>query len=381
MKKLFFLPLLLAAGYSQAQITLDQADFASVGDTVFLATDLTVTGTNLGSASATAQTWNFASFGIEGFDTLLFVDPASTGLDADFPTANIALVTGQTTTFFNKTSGSVKILGNGGSAQGFGFSAPYNPPYDILTFPTTNTTTINAISGFDVTEFIGIDTTVPFIGQVKVDSVRFKRDLESEITFDAFGNVTLPVGTFNSLRAYNEQTTNDSLYINMGAPVPFLDLDQGWNTVTPTLLAQINGLAPGLFTGQTIGFTTTRSYDWYAKNIGYRLASVEVNQTGQATRTQYLSNPSLLSIASEELLPTAFIYPNPTTEFVALSGVSKDMQGNISVLDLNGKAVMNTVYNGQNQISVAGLASGTYFFRFTDKQGKLVFADKFQIVK
>jgi hypothetical protein len=381
MKKLFFLPLLLAAGYTQAQITLDQTDFASVGDTVFLATDITIPGTNLGSPSASAQTWNFTNFGIDGFDTLLFVSPASTGLDAEFPTANIALLTGQTTTFFNKTSGSVKILGNGGAAQGFGFTALYNPPYDILTFPTTNTTTISAISGFDAIEFIGIDTTVPLIGQIKVDSVRFKRELESEITFDAFGNVTLPVGTFNSLRAYNEQTTNDSLYINMGAPVPFLSLTQGWNTVTPALLAQINGLAPGLFTGQTIGFTTTRSYDWYAKSVGYRLASIEVNQSGQPTRAQYLSNPSLLSIGTEELLPTAFIYPNPTAEFIALSGVSNDTQGNITVLDLNGKAVLNAIYNGQYQISVAGLASGTYFFRFTNKQGKLVFADKFQIVK
>ena len=385
MKKLFFLPLLLAAGYSQAQITLDQGDFASVGDTVFLATDLSITGTALGSASATAQTWNFASFGIEGFDTLLFVDPSTAVGGADFPSANIALVTGQTSTFFNKTVNNVKILGSGGAAAGFGFSAPFNPPYDILTFPTTTSTTISATSGFDVTEYLGIDTTVNLGGPivVKLDSLRFKREIESDITFDAFGNVVLPVGTYNSLRAYNEQTTNDSIFAYLGAPINafIITMQQGWNTIDQATLDLLNGFVPGLITGQTVGITETKSYDWYAKNIGYRLATVEVNQSGQATRAQYLSNPSLLSIASEELLPSAFIYPNPTTEFIALNGVSAGTQGNITVLDLNGKAVMNTVYNGQNQISVAGLASGTYFFRFTDKQGKLVFSDKFQIVK
>lgn len=257
MKKLSFLPLLLVAGFSQAQITLSQADFASVGDTVFMATDQTLPGINVGTAGASAQTWNFTSLNIEDFDSLLFVAPGSAVGGADFPSANIAMVTGATSTFFIKSASNVKVLGSGGAAQGFGFSAPFNPPYNILTFPTTLGTTINETSGFDVTEFIGIDTTV-FGMNVQLDSLRFKRDLESDITFDAHGTIGLPVGSFQALRAYSEQTVNDSIYAFMGAPLPAFGLDAGWNTIDQSTLTAISALAPELFTGQTIGITATQ---------------------------------------------------------------------------------------------------------------------------
>lgn len=393
MKKLLFLPFLMAAGFAQAQISLTQSDFASVGDTVFLATDISITGTNVGTASASAQTWNFTSFGIDGFDTLLFVNPAAApGGNAAYPTANVALITGQTATFFNKTAASVQVLGNGGAAGGFGFSAPFNPPYNILNFPTTQGSSITATTGFDVTEYIGIDTTVnfpPFVSNlhVQVDSIRFNRASDIAVTFDAHGTVNLPVGTFQALRAYNEQTNNDTVYAFMGGPVDIavlnIHLVAGWNVITAEMAANLSLLAPNLFGGQTTGITTSRSYDWYANGVGYRMVSIELDTAaGHAPkRVQYLSDPVFLSITNAELLPAAFVYPNPTAEFVTMSGINSDMKGEITIVDMTGKVVMNTRYAGQNQISVAGLSSGTYFFRFTDVKGKLVFADKFQVVK
>jgi len=391
MKKLFFLPLLLAAGFVQGQITLDQSDFASVGDTVFLATDETISGTNVGTAGASAQTWNFANFGIESFDTLLFVTPSSAVGGTDFPTANVALVTGATSTFFNKSAAGVQILGNGGGFGGLGFSAPYNPPYNILSFPATLGATINATSGFDVTEYIGLDTTIDFPPlvsnlQVLLDSIRFKRESVIDVTFDAHGNVTLPIDTYPALRAYNVQTNNDTIFAFMGAPVsiPFLlTLNAGWNVITAQMAQSISLLAPGLLLGQTTGISTARSYDWYAKDIGYRLVSVELDTAaGHAPkRVQYLSDPSLMSIADDELLPNAYVYPNPANAFLMLKGIDAATQGNITVTDMFGRAVMNVRYNGQNQLSLEGLANGTYFLRFNDDKGKLLFTDRFQVVK
>lgn len=391
MKKLSFLPLLLAASLVQGQITLDQSDFASVGDTVFLATDETISGTNVGTASASAQTWNFSGFGIESFDTLLFVPPASATGGADFPTANVALITGATTTFFNKSATGVQILGNGGGFGGFGFSAPYAPPYNILNFPTTLGATINTTSGFDVTEYIGLDTTVnfpPLVNNLHIllDSIRFKRESDIDITFDAHGNVTLPLDTYPALRAYNVQVNNDTIYAFMGAPVniPFLlTLNAGWNVITAQMAQSIALIAPGILVGQSTGITTARSYDWYAKDIGYRLVSVELDTAaGHAPkRVQYLSDPELMSISDDEVLPAAYVYPNPANGFLMLKGIDAATQGNITVTDMFGRAVMNARYTGQNQISLEGLASGTYFLRFNDTKGKLLFADRFQVVK
>ena len=386
MKKLSFLPLLLAAGFSQAQITLTQADFASVGDTLYMATDQSLAGLNVGTAGSAAQVWNFTGLGIEDFDSLLFVAPATAVGGADFPTANVALVTGVTSTFFIKSASDVKVLGSGGAAQGFGFSAPFNPPYNILTFPATVGTTINATSGFDVTEFIGIDTTV-FGQNIQLDSLRFKRELQSDITFDAHGNIGLPIDSYDALRAYNVQTVNDSIYAYMGAPVNLgivgITLDAGWNTIDQNTLDAIGLLAPGMFTGQTIGVSVTKSYDWYANGVGYRLASVQVNDAGQPVKAEYLSDPSLvgMGVDESEALPKAYVYPNPTGEFLRFSGVDAGTEGTLRVLDLNGKTVMNARFVGQNQVSVSELPTGTYFFQLSDKQGRLLFSDKFQVVK
>lgn len=386
------MPLLVAAGVASAQITLTQSDFASVGDTVFLATDITITGTNVGTASATAQTWDFTSFSIEGFDTLLFVSPASAPGGSDYPTANVALITGQTSTFFNKTAASVEILGNGGAAAGLGFSAPYNPTYNILNFPTTYGSSISATSGFDVTEFIGIDTIVdfqPFVSNlhVMVDSIRFKREMDVNLDFDAHGTVNLDFGSFQALRAYNVQVNNDTIFAYMGGPVsiPFLGINlvTGWNVITADMANSLSLLAPGLFGGQTTGIFTSRSYDWYANGVGYRMVSVELDTAaGHAPkRAQYLSDPSELSVTNAELLPSAFVYPNPTSDFIRLSGVDAALKGNMVVVDMNGKTVLNTRYTGQNQISVSQLSSGTYFFKLTDEKGRLLFTDKFQVAK
>lgn len=381
MKKLYFLPLLLTAGLSQAQspISLSQADFASAGTTLYQASDLSLPNIAVGSAGASAQIWNFTTLGVESMDSLQFVAPSAAVGNADYPTANIALVTGATSTFFLKSASSVKILGSGGAAAGFGFSAPYNPPYDILTFPATMGTTVSGNSGFDVTEYIGIDTTVALVGNVKVDSIRFKREIESDMTFDAFGTIGLPMGSFAALRAFNTQTVNDSIYVHMGNPVPIASLVQGWNTLTQQQLDLINSFSPGLVTGQTIGVKVTRSYDWYANNQGYRLASIEVNQTNQPVKAQYLTDPTL-SINDKELLASAYVYPNPASDVLRLGGLEGVEKADLAIVDLNGKTVMNTRYIGQNEISLTGLAAGTYFLRMTDN-GKLLFAEKFQVVK
>lgn len=390
MKKLFFLPLFLAAGFTQAQITLSQSDFASAGDTVFMAIDATVSTANPGTAGASAQTWDFTSFSLENFDTLLFVSPAMAPGGGDFPTANVALLTGETATFFNKSASSVEVLGNGGGFGGFAFSAAYNPTFDLLTFPTQVGTTISAAYAFDVTEFVGVDTTVsvPLVGNVviQLDSIRFKRDATVDIEFDAHGTVQLDLGNYPALRSRNVQVNNDTVFAFMGAPVNLgiigINLVAGWNVITNDIAASISLIAPGIFLGNTTGITTVKSYDWYANNVGYRLVSLELDETTEApVRASYLSDPIFLSVGTTELLPNAFVYPNPANSVINLNGVPQNTQGTLQLIDMTGKTVMSSSFNGENQFSVAGLAEGTYFLRLVNTEGKLVFTDKVQVIK
>lgn len=381
MKKLLFVPLAITAGFAQSQITLDASDFASVGDSMFVVSDIEISTINVGAASTSAQTWDFVSFNIDGHETYHFVSPANAPGGSSFSNANVALLSGTSSTFFNKGTDSVIVYGNGGSAQGFSLSATYVPAYNILKFPVNLGDTISASSSFDETEYFGIDT-VALSMTIKLDSIRFTREFTIETEFDAFGTLKLPMGDFETLRSYNKQTNNDSIYLYLGAPISLLSLTAGWNTLTPQTLNTINGLAPGLLTGQRIGVYEVITYDWYAKAEGFRIASLTMNDAGTApSRVDYKSNPLFLSTSSAELLPNAFVFPNPANDFVAISGVEAGITGTLRVVDYTGKTVISTRYNGQNQISVSELAAGNYYISLVNENNQLVFGDKFQVVK
>ncbi|MCG9910467.1 MAG: T9SS type A sorting domain-containing protein [Flavobacteriales bacterium] len=390
MKKLFLIPAMFTAFAVQAQITLNQSDFAVAGDTVYMATDNSVTGLAVGNASATAQTWNFTSLTIDAFDTLLFVNPAAAPGGADFPNANVALITGSAATFFNNTASGAAVLGNGGGFGGFAFSAPYNPPFNLLTYPTGLGTTINQNYSFDVTEYIGIDTTVnvPLVGNITIqlDSLRLKRLGQVDIDFDAFGTMQLPIGNYPALRCLNTQTNNDTTFAYLLQPVSIpvlgINLVAGWNVITNDIAASISIIAPGIFLGNTTGIVVEKSYDWFANNGDYRIVSVVLDPANNnPQRAEFKSDPIFLSTPASALLPNVNVYPNPSSEWISLQGVPEGFAGTLHIVDMNGKTVYQTVYNGQSLISVSALANGMYSVRLANTAGQLVYADKIQVVK
>jgi hypothetical protein len=101
-------------------------------------------------------------------------------------------------------------------------------------------------------------------------------------------------------------------------------------------------------------------------------------------------NVGPLVLTSERDLPSITnefaVSPNPAREFVnvqlALNQVAK--QANVRIMDLSGRQILEKVYNNvrrdQFQMSVAGLASGTYLMQVTTENGtgtkKFVVASK-----
>jgi hypothetical protein len=390
MKKLFLIPSIFTAIAAQAQITLNQSDFGVAGDTVYMATDNSVTGLAVGNAGVTAQTWNFTSLTIDAFDTLLFVDPAVAPGGADFPDANVALITGNAAIFFNNTASGAAVLGNGGGFGGFAFSAPFNPPFDLLTYPTGLGTTINQNYSFDVTEYIGIDTTVnvPLVGNVslQLDSLRLKRLGQVDIIFDAFGTVQLPIGNFQALRCFTTLTNNDTTFAYLLQPVsiPVLGINfpAGWNVITNDVAASISIIAPGIFLGNTTGIVVEKSYDWFANNADYKIVSVVLDPANNSPkRAEFKSDPSFLYTPASTLLPNVNVYPNPSSAWISLQGVPEGFAGTLHIVDMNGKTVYQTLYNGQSAISVSALAEGMYSIRLVNTAGQPVYADKFQVKK
>ncbi len=391
MKRIFILPFVFAAFTANAQITLNQADFGSPGDTVFQATDQTLPAIVLGNASAAAQNWDFSFFGIDRFDTLRFVNPATAPGGADFPNASVALLSGNSSLFFNNTASNLQVLGNGAGAGGFGFSAPFNPPFNLLSYPATYGANSIQNYNFDVTEYIGLDTIVdaPLVGQltIQLDSIRIKRAAQVVINIDAFGNITLPIGTFNSLRALNVQTNNDTTYAYLLQPISIpllqINLSAGWNVITNDIAAAIALVAPGIFIGNTTGITVEKSYDWFTNGKDYFICSVQLDAANNDAplRARYLSDPVFLSNPSLDLIPGAYVYPNPSSEFVAFSGLPQDFSGQAIITDMNGRTVLRSSLLFGSQLSVQHLSAGMYSVSVISQDGKLVIQDKFQKIK
>jgi hypothetical protein len=392
MKKLFILSCSFSAVISQAQITLNQSDFGSPGDVFYQAVDGSAGELNLGTASSTTQNWNFTTLTIDQLDTLNFVNPANAPGGIDFPNASVALLTGPNTAlFFNNTPNAVQVLGNGAGAGGFGFSAPFNPPFNLLTYPTTYGANSSQNYSFDITNYIGLDTTadVPIVGTlvVQLDSIRIKRDAQVNINFDAFGNLTLPIGTFNSLRALNVQTNNDSTFAYLLQPVSIplfnINLTTGWNIITNDIAAAISVVAPGIFVGNTTGITVEKSYDWFTNNKDYLLCTVRVD-SATATIPQsarYLSDPIFLSNPEADLIEGAYAYPNPTNQFMAINGLPTGFSGQVILTDMGGRTVMRSSFFAETPISLEHLPTGLFNVTVISQEGKVMFRDKIQKVK
>ena len=392
MKKLFILTCSFSALISQAQITLNQSDFGSPGDVFYQATDETVVELNVGMASATAQNWNFSTLTIDQFDTLNFVTPANAPGGGDFPNASVALLTGPNTAlFFNNTSGSVQVLGNGAGAGGFGFSAPFNPPFNLLTYPTTYGANSSQNYSFDITNYIGLDTTadVPIVGTlvIQLDSIRIKREGQVNINFDAFGNLTLPIGTFSSLRALNVQTNNDSTFAYLLQPVSIplfnINLTAGWNVITNDIAAAISVVAPGIFVGNTTGVTVEKSYDWFTNNKDYLICSIRVDSaTAMIPQSaRYLSDPIFLSNPEMELIDGGYVYPNPAGHLISFSGLPQGFTGVAVMTDMSGRVMQKTSILANAPISIEDLPSGLYAVSVMSQDGKVVLQDKVQKIK
>ena len=73
------------------------------------------------------------------------------------------------------------------------------------------------------------------------------------------------------------------------------------------------------------------------------------------------------SVSENNVLENVDIYPNPTKNFVTISG---ENLSKIEIFNITGQMVLNFDYTNDNQtIDLVNLYSGIYFFKIIDKNG------------
>ena len=192
----FVVVLLLTAQLGFAQITLTQDNFPVQGD-VF--NYITVDATTLSAGTAGADVaWDFSDLTGAGSATSgTYVNPVGTMFGGNFPTSTIAEETAATTNYYEVTSTEASWVGR---ADPDGTVFTYSDPLIQMTYPFTYLDSF--VDEGDRQYNVGVD-----VGS----------HMTMTVVADAYGTLTLPVGTFEDvLRVQSIQTFRDTVPSNPG---------------------------------------------------------------------------------------------------------------------------------------------------------------------
>ncbi len=349
MKKIYNLILLAAIPASlNAQIQLTQSDMPSIGTTDIKGIDTTTTVSP--GPAGTNQTWNFSSLLNQRQDTTgTYIDPLTNPYIGAFPTANVVgHQTGQdgvTIHFMMESSPTeFKILGIGI----FGSPLIFAPARTLMNLPANYS---DAFSGTSVS-----DAIFP-TGQPAPDSVRKKITTDYSSEFDAWGSVTTPAGTYNSLRQVYITKETDSTWAHIPGP--------GW-----------------IFASVTIKNDT--AYQWWTNGEGSHVLEIKISAKGSAkdTVSSYEVNPLTTGITIENASnQNATAYPNPAANYITIK-IGSENTTSILIFDINGRLVINQPFTGKTvSVNTDNLNSGNYLFKILNADATVAGSGKFSVAR
>ncbi|TXB59740.1 PKD domain-containing protein [Phaeodactylibacter luteus] len=247
------LPMLLPC-LGQSQITLGPDDIPAFGTVLSFGVDTLPFEPGIGQAAAEAQTWSFLGLSAgETFDNTV-VDPAATPAGGLFPNATFAFEASNGL-YAYATLTEDALLAAGGSAPGPTgevFTVAFNPGQQLLPVPATYGSSFSSTFGFQL-EIDGSD--------FGADSIRIIEQGSVTAEIDAFGEVTVPAGTFEALRQRSEVITNDSIYAKVF----------------------------GFFILVDVITDTTVTYEWWAADGVGSVCSIDFDTEGNPTSATFLT--------------------------------------------------------------------------------------------
>lgn len=347
MKKLFTI-LALTVVFSisaKSQITLDQWDVAQQLTKYIQYNDtmpniLIQPGTN-----GANQTWDFSLLQHHTTDTLLFTNSQWTPYGTTFSNSNLCMMnikSDTSYTFMKTNADSMVIVGQAAKVMGSAnpIMVKMEPSSKLVDFPSTYQSAFTNTSKFKVTIYYG-----QVVSGFTVDSIRVKQTMTTTSSFDAWGNLTTSLGTFDCLRATVKQVTNDSIWAQMFGT---------WIDMTSTYG----------------GLDSSKRYSWWAKNVGFVVAELDVDPiTDSVLGGKYLGvQPAPGGVHECCANNQINIYPNPSSDFVSINSYN-----NIYTIEISntlGETVKSQILNNKSGIiDINDLKKGIYIIRLKDENG------------
>jgi len=334
---------------AKTQITVNTSNMPVVGDKFIWVYDSSGTVTSPG-ASGASQTWNFNTMNAKSPDTINVVTTGSTPYAAKFPGAGMAFKLSQGTSEYEYVTT---------TASDFQFNGVtlYNSTYGQIFYNMNPVWNFYALPATYKTKWGGVYRSImktPYAG-TGYDSIGIIEHGIYSDSIDSWGNITTPVGTYNSLRDKHIEKDIDSTMIHSTA-------SHTWVTVN-------------------VSVAHDNFYSWYSNTADYFIAevmmdSLDVNVTG----VQWLKNAPA---GINEITSTSgktLVFPDPAHDAVNIQ-LTNGINGNIKIMDMSGRMLENKPFTGRIQIETSHYPTGMYFYVITDTSGSIVDKDKFSVVR
>lgn len=373
MKKLIPLFVLGTVASANAQIVIDQADFAEIGDVITFGDDGDISDNEVPFNPGTGP-FDCSTLETDDLFEVGFYDPTTVDGGSVFPTADIAVdQIGGIYAFATVGAGSVDIIGLGGDfgAQA-GSPVPLvltleaQDPWTLFEFPAS----VNSPVLIDTAQFEGqflsdglIPPDIAFIWDP--DSVRIKRVIHYEAETVADGQLTDPLGGTHAVIQMDVVETNfDTIYGWTQA--------NGWEELNPSFYGLIG------FSPQSTVYRTR----YVSKELGYYVVDVTTDASGTPQSATFVSDLSECCTGVEEIVAAGqnVLYPNPTSDFIRVRTGGDIYEFNI--YDMTGKLLVSELLTVDGQtVSVDGLSTGLYVFQMVDEAGKVAHTSRLSVIK
>ena len=346
--KLFTIALAFIGINAFSQITVTDANLINIGDVIYQAQD-TVPGTAIipGNSGAN-QSWDFSSAQVMDWDTSEFISPAGTPFASNHPTANMCIDNDGEYVYINKSATSLKVVGFDD------FSIEFMITPLPLTFGTTHTEGPAVIFDTVVPNAFIPDSFAILISNFQAqteDSIKVTVTNTSDFNVDGWGNTTIPMGTYPSLRMYVEETTTTS-YMAYCTDTIF-GTGSGWYSVAALMPDETE---------------TTNRYVWWTDdaNIKAPLAEMQVDSLGNAYGISFYYIPQTSSV-NELISNEVKVFPIPTTYNLNIEVDNAD--ANYKMYDLNGRLILQNAFNSNTKVDLSSLSKGTYLLNISTEKG------------
>ena len=337
---------------SFGQITVTDTDVVSIGDIFYLSETNSIGSLINPGLSGPNQNWNFSSLQVVNIETSECINPNGTPHHLYYPNSNLCIKESGDYLYFNKSSTKVEFLGEGDSI--------FQEPIVVLPLPLTYGSTytdgpimmLDSVIGGPVVNIMlasqGITAQMLSGGAAHtVDTINIKVDFLTDFDVDAWGAMTIPMGTFDCLRLKIERTSNSQI-------MAFCS-----DTIT--------GTGSGWYPLQFPDIEQEITNQWWSDNVNTRfaLAEMQVDSIGSIDgNIRFLHNTA--SNMEETGIPFSIkIYPVPANYELTIEAGNAKV--NYKMYDITGSKVLENNFSNSTKLDLSQLAKGSYFLDITTK--------------